>query len=61
MKTYKFITSNGNAIQIDNVIAKSKLEALKIANIEYIYWKGNTPYGATSSFNMKSIFAIIEK
>jgi len=38
--------------------AKSKLEALKNAGFELIYWQGKTPYGVTSVYSNTRVYAI---
>lgn len=38
--------------------AKSKLEALKLAGYEQIYWKGNTPYSPIGHIYPKNVYAI---
>jgi hypothetical protein len=57
MKNYQFVTSNGYALDALTIKAKSKLDALKLAGFNRIYWRSNTPYGCTP--NCKIVFAII--
>ena len=59
MKNYQFVTTKGYALDALIVKAKSKLDALKLAGFERIYWKGNTPYGCTHGLTWQNVFAII--
>jgi len=42
---------------METIKAKSKLEALKTLNYDYIYWKGNKPYCQKYGIYTYNIFA----